>query len=337
MRILPIFIPHLGCPFDCIYCNQKLITKSDLPDLKIIKQQIADFCRSSKENKEIALGGRTEDKEIAFYGGTFTALNRQDQQKYFDLVSPFLPKISGIRISTRPDFISKEELLFCKQNGVSTIELGIQSFSDIVLKTSGRGYTSHQAIKSCQLIESYSFQLGIQLMPGLPGFSSDSLRTSIAATIDLKPDFVRIYPTVILAGTTLHQMYETGKYSPLSLDEAIEISVEMKEIFEQNNIRIIKIGLHSDLDKDSIIAGPYHESFGELIRAESLMRKIVNNFSPKTLNISPADISLFKGFNCRMLSKLKSIVKIDKIGIQINPDLAKGIFLFTDSQPDNYW
>ena len=326
MRILPIFIPHLGCPFDCIYCNQKLITKTDLPDLKNIKQQIADFCQSSIENKE-----------IAFYGGTFTALSRNEQQKYFDLIAPFLVKISGIRISTRPDFISEEELTFCRQNGVSTIELGIQSFSDIVLKTSGRGYTSHQAIKSCQLIKSHSFQLGIQLMPGLPGFSSDSLRTSIATTIDLKPDFVRIYPTIILSGTTLHKMYERGKYIPLSLDEAIDISVEMKEIFEHHNIRIIKIGLHSDIDKNSIIAGPYHESFGELIRAEILLRKITDNFSPKTLNISPTDISLFKGFNNRMLSKLKKNVKTDNIAIHINPDLTKGIFLFTDSQPDNYW
>jgi len=296
------------------------------PDLELIEQQISEFC-----NLPDATG------EIAFFGGTFTALSRKDQQTYFDLVFPYLSMISGIRISTRPDFISQNVLQFCAENSVTTIELGVQSFLDEVLIASGRGYTSEKAIESCQMIKSSSFQLGIQLMPGLPGFSRISLNTSINKTIELKPDFVRIYPTVILKDTSLHQMYKDGSYTPLTIDEAIEISAEMKEAFEQNNIKVIKIGLHSDIDFNNIVAGPYHESFGELVQAEILLRNIINDYSNKTLTISPTDISLFKGFGGKMLLKLKNSVGLDKIRICIDPGTKKGTFLFTDSQPDYYW
>ena len=152
------------------------------PDLELIEQQISEFC-----NLPDATG------EIAFFGGTFTALSRKDQQTYFDLVFPYLSMISGIRISTRPDFISQNVLQFCAENSVTTIELGVQSFLDEVLIASGRGYTSEKAIESCQMIKSSSFQLGIQLMPGLPGFSRISLNTSINKTIELKPDFVKTF------------------------------------------------------------------------------------------------------------------------------------------------
>jgi len=127
-----------------------------------------------------------------FFVTSFTALSNKEQQKYFNLVSPYLTKLSGIRISTRPDFISKKKLQFCREHGVTTIELGIQSFSDLVLNASNRGYSSKQAIESCQLIKSRSFQLGIQLMPGLPDFSRDTLKSSIDKTIEMKPDYVRI-------------------------------------------------------------------------------------------------------------------------------------------------
>lgn len=326
MRILPIFIPHLGCPFHCIYCDQKLITKSVQPDLEQIKKNLADFC----------LAGDAQ-KEIAFYGGTFTALSRTEQKRYFDLAAPYLSRISGIRISTRPDFISDTRLLFCRQHGVSTLELGIQSFSDPVLKASARGYSAQRAAAACRIVKSHSFQLGIQLMPGLPGFNAESLQTTILTTIKLKPDFVRLYPTIVLADTELHKMYSAGKYEPLSLNSAIEISAEMISAFEQNGIKVIKTGLHSDLDQHSIIAGPYHESLGEMVRAELLYKKIIDHFSEQTLSISPLDISLFKGFNNRMLTKLKKTLKKEKIPLRFDPDLAKGNFLFTDSAPQYNW
>ncbi|MCK5051619.1 MAG: radical SAM protein, partial [Candidatus Cloacimonetes bacterium] len=291
MKIFPIFIPHLGCPFNCVYCNQLTITKSKIPSTRSISENIKKFC----ENNQL------EEKEIAFFGGTFTKLSKEQQQTYLDVVNKYKDLIQGIRISTRPDSIDQEILDFCKENNVRTIELGIQSFDDSVLKTTKRGYTSQDAVESCNLIKESNFALGIQLMPGLPGFNADSLTNTIETTIKLKPDFVRIYPTIVLKNTELENWFNAGEYSPLSLQESIVITSEMISRFRENNITIIKVGLHSDIDKDDIIAGPYHQSFGELVRAEMFKVEILNNFKANTLEISPSDISLFKGFNSKML------------------------------------
>ncbi|MCD4796144.1 MAG: radical SAM protein, partial [Candidatus Cloacimonetes bacterium] len=156
MKIFPVFIPHFGCPFQCIYCNQKFITKVEKPLFDDIKKQIENFC---KNNSGI-------EKEIAFFGGTFTSLSKDEQRKCFELVKPFETEISGIRISTRPDSINDEILSFCKENNIKTIELGIQSFDDEVLTASRRGYNAKTALNSCELVKSYNFNLGVQLMPG---------------------------------------------------------------------------------------------------------------------------------------------------------------------------
>ncbi|MFC1898237.1 elongator complex protein 3 [Candidatus Cloacimonadota bacterium] len=327
MKILPIFIPHLGCPFDCVYCDQKTISKTEQPDLNKIKELIKNFC---KLNADI-------QKEIAFFGGTFTNLSEHKQQEFFDLAHPFMDKKTNIRISTRPDAIFEDNLDFCKVNRVRTIELGIQSFDDEVLSQSKRNYTSEVGIQACKLIQKKGFELGIQLMPGLPGFSEKSLEKTIKITLQINPSFVRIYPTIVLKGTELADLYEHGLYSPLSLDEAISISADMLRTFNQNKIKVIKIGLHSDIESDQIIAGPYHQAFGELVRAELYMNRILKEFSNKTLCISRKDISLFKGFNERMLQHLKTDLKLDKIPIMIDESLPKNRFLFTDISPSDFW
>ncbi|MDA3813567.1 MAG: radical SAM protein, partial [Candidatus Cloacimonetes bacterium] len=285
MKIFPIFIPHLGCLFNCVYCDQVAITKCETPTIQSISESVRKLC----ENNQL------EVKEVAFFGGTFTNIQKVKQQAYFDAVNKHKDKIKGIRISTRPDSIEQNILDFCKDNNVCTIELGIQSFDDSVLKATKRGYTSKTAIKSCNLIKENNFVLGIQLMPGLPGFNSSSLGTTIETTIKLNPDFVRIYPTIVLKNTELENWYKTGEYSPLSLSESIEIVSHMINRFKEKKIQVIKVGLHSDIDDDKIIIGPYHHSFGELIRAEMLKDDILKNFKTKTLEISQADISLFKG------------------------------------------
>jgi histone acetyltransferase (RNA polymerase elongator complex component) len=327
MRIFPIFIPHLGCPLKCVYCNQLTITKSKIPSIQSISEKVKIFCDNNK----------LEEKEIAFFGGTFTKLSQEQQQTYFDAVNEHKDLINGIRISTRPDSIDQKVLDFCRDNNVRTIELGIQSFDDSVLKTTKRGYTSQTAIESCNLIKENNFALGIQLMPGLPGFNSESLKKTIETTIKLNPDFVRIYPTIILKNTELENWYKKGEYFPLSLKEAIEITSEMISRFREKKITIIKVGLHSDIDKNDIIAGPYHQSFGELIRAEMLKINIINNFKNKTLEISPSDISLFKGFNSRMLKEIKEKKKIKYLPIIINQNLKKDNFIFTNIQPEYNW
>ena len=327
MKIFPIFIPHLGCPFNCVYCNQLTITKSKIPSARLISENVKKFC----ENIQL------EEKEIAFFGGTFTKLSKEQQQTYLDVVNKYKDLIQGIRISTRPDSIDQEILDFCKENNVRTIELGIQSFDDSVLKTTKRGYTSQDAVESCNLIKESNFALGIQLMPGLPGFNADSLTNTIETTIKLKPDFVRIYPTIVLKNTELENWFNAGEYSPLSLQESIVITSEMISRFRENNITIIKVGLHSDIDKDDIIAGPYHQSFGELVRAEMLKVEILNNFKPNTLEISPSDISLFKGYNSKMLNEIKAEKNLKYLPIIINKNMKKDNFIFTNVQPDENW
>lgn len=326
MKILPVFIPHQGCPFACIFCNQKTITKTSKNDLEKIKNQIAEFCRFNQNLP----------KEVAFFGGTFTNLPLQIQKKYFNLVEPFFAECS-IRFSTRPDAIDQEILTFCKQNNVTTIELGIQSFADSVLIKSQRGYDPQTAINACKLIKNMGFKLCIQLMPGLPESSAKTWQESITRTVKLKPHYVRIYPTIVLKNTELARMYKNNEYKPLTLESAIEQTATAVTAFEEKDIKIIKIGLHSDIEPDQILAGPYHESFGELVKAEILMQRISKNFTPKTLIISAKDISLFKGFKRSMLNKLKEKHNLEKLPVIVSHELATGKFLFTEKSPQNYW
>ncbi|MCK4956577.1 MAG: radical SAM protein [Candidatus Cloacimonetes bacterium] len=328
MKILPLFIPHLGCPFDCVYCNQHQITKISQLVISEISSQIENFCKFNKQR----------EKEIAFFGGTFTGIPQEFQQQLLDLVKPFLDKQTGIRISTRPDAISNSTLNFLKANGVTTIELGIQSFADEVLSKSKRGYTSKIAEENCRKIQSHNFKLGVQLMPGLPGFSSATLNQTINTTIAIKPDFIRIYPTIVLGDTKLAELYRAKLYSPLSLDEAIDISVKITNEMQKHNIAIIKAGLHSDIAPEAIIAGPYHPTFGELVRAEIYYQKLLKSYDPeKTLAISPADVSLFKGFSGKMIAKIKTHFQISKISILIDKNTPKNQFDLLDEKPTKAW
>jgi histone acetyltransferase (RNA polymerase elongator complex component) len=325
LKILPLFIPHLGCPFSCVYCNQKAITKISSLDLNKWQSQIDFFCKNNPD----------KNKQIAFFGGTFTNLKFETQQQFFDIVKPFNSKISGIRISTRPDCIDENILQFCHKNNVQTIELGIQSFDDVVLQKSGRGYSSKIAIENALLIKKSNFELGIQLMPGLPGFSENSLQNTIEKTLKINPDFVRIYPTIVIENTILAQQFRDGKFSPINLDKAISVCTEMVTKF--TNISIAKIGLHSDIEPQNIVAGPFHPTFGELVRANILMQKIAEKYSGQTILISKNDISLFKGFKGKMMEKLKTKLKINHLPIIIDKNLSKNKFLLTEKVPQQIW
>ncbi len=325
MKILPVFIPHFGCPFRCIYCDQKIITKSQLPNISLLQKKIKFFCENNANEK----------KQVAFFGGTFTSLNKKNQTKLLDSVKPFLNELNGIRISTRPDAIDEKILSYLRSKNVRTIELGIQSFSNKILEKTKRGYTREIAIQNSELIKSKKIELGIQLMPGLPGFSEKSLSETIKFTKLIKPNFVRIYPTIILKNTKLAELYYSQKYRPLSLEKAISITAKM--ITELADINIAKVGLHSDIDEKDIIAGPFHKTFGELVRAEILYNKIINNFQNKTLVISKFDISLFKGFNGEIIRKIKQTKMISKLPIIIDENMKKNNFLFTNKRAEQIW
>ncbi len=318
----------MGCPYNCIYCDQKAITNTSAIDFTQIERIVKEFCQHNYD----------ENKEIAFYGGTFTNLEEDFIDKLLSITDPYISSKVSIRISTRPDKIFKEQLLNLSVRGLKTVELGIQSFSDQVLKQSGRGYSSQTAIDACQTIKECGLNLCIQLMPGLPGSDSISLQETITQIIAVKPDMVRIYPTIVLKNTSLEKMYNSGKYTPLTLQEAIAISTDMINLFNEEDIRVIKAGLHSDISKENIIAGPYHQSFGELIRIEQMLKKIIANYQKeKTFVISKYDVSLFKGFKQNLLKRIKAKLDLDKIPVVIDQQLNKGEIAFSDRTTNLIW
>ena len=259
-------MPQKGCPFQCIYCDQNKITNVPAVGTHSCCPENDTVSLNIEKIKNFILKHKNKYKEIAFYGGTFTSLDRDEITSYFAQICPFLDDKTFFRVSTRPDALSDEMLRFLSFWRVNTIELGIQSFSDHVLTKSERGYTSLVAEKACKMVLEHGFCLSIQFLIGLPGETIDSIKENIKKLVEIKPDFVRLYPLIVLKDTKLETLYKKGEYKALSLDDAVDIcSLYLKEC-ENNDIKVIKIGLHSDISKDSVIAGPYHERFGELVK-----------------------------------------------------------------------
>jgi len=265
---IPIFIPHSGCPFQCIFCDQKKITGvTKQPTPQDIDDQIIDYLST--------INNRGRNVRIAFYGGNFTGLPVDTQTAFLKIAKKYLDnkKINAIRLSTRPDYIDKTILLRLKKFGVSEIELGIQSFSDEVLSLSGRGYTRVQAVEASKLIRAHGFLLGHQFMIGLPGDSWAHIKETAKISISLKPDMIRIYPTLVMENTPLAYL---PHYEPLSLQDAIDKTTFLINVFRSKRIRILRVGLHPPQDKSVIKAGPFHESFKFLV-----ISKIWNDFLNK--------------------------------------------------------
>lgn len=263
--IIPIFIPHYGCKNECVFCNQHKITGSQTPVNEYqVKKIIYDWLEVFDNASFI---------EIAFYGGSFTALSIEKQKELLAPAYKLLKdkKIQSIRISTRPDAINDLILKNLIQYGVSIIELGVQSLDNVVLEKSCRGHTKEDVEVSVSLIRKYSnFKLGLQIMPGLPEDTLLKSLLTIRKIIELKPDFVRIYPTLVLNNTKLADFYRENKYIPLSLNEAIKYCAILKVLLDDKQIPIIRMGLQAteNLNSSNILAGPYHPAFGELVQAE---------------------------------------------------------------------
>ncbi|MDD6345377.1 MAG: radical SAM protein [Oscillospiraceae bacterium] len=267
---ISIFIPHTGCPHMCSFCNQRTISgtqKAPSPD------EVRKICE--KAYNEIP---EKSDSEIAFFGGSFTAIPREYMLELLESVQEFTGEkgFKGIRISTRPDCISPEILDILKKYHVTSIELGAQSMSDKVLEANERGHTAEDVFNASRLIRQYGFELGLQMMIGLYKSSGEDEYNTMNKIIEIHPDTVRIYPVVILKGTKLAELYESGKYEFFCGDteksdfqNVVEISATMMEMFEQNGIKVIKCGLHaSEFVEKDMIGGFYHPAFRELCENE---------------------------------------------------------------------
>lgn len=296
--MIPFFIPHVGCPYVCTFCNQSRITgQSGISHLTpdYIKKTITDY-----------VGKKRNDKfwEVAFYGGSFTAIHRDLQNTLLAAAYEMLQQdiIDGIRCSTRPDAVGDEAISFLQSYGVKTVELGVQSMNDGILVDAKRGHTAQEVVDAVARLKRRGMTVGVQLLPGLKGETWKTIIETAIAVVKLEPDFVRIYPVLVIENTELADQYRSGEYEPLSTEQAIKYCAFLKEWFEQHNIEVIRTGLQSTEELDSgnsLVAGPYEPAMGELVVNEQYKQRIEmcidEHFSSKrclenqyTYHISPS-------------------------------------------------
>jgi len=294
---IPIFIPELACPNRCIYCNQRHIS-GQLQAVKpeeikqIIEQHLATFIRPS-------------EVELAFFGGSFTGIDEKDMLTYLQIVQPYIEQgeIKSIRISTRPDYINEKILDILQQYNVKDIELGAQSLNEEVLAFAKRGHTVRDVENASQLIKSYGFSLGLQMMIGLPLDTVEKSKETAKKILKLGAESTRIYPTLVINNTDLADLYRQNKYKALSLDEAVDWTTEIYKIFSQTSIKILRIGLHPSealINGTELLAGPFHVSFKELVLTKIWQEKFEKlPINTKTILVNPKEINYAIGYNSK--------------------------------------
>ncbi len=322
---IPIFVPHRGCPFECVFCNQKRITGE-------VKDVTANDVRDTISVCLKTLPEKNRRIEAAFFGGSFTGIPIEEQSALLNAANEYIinGKIDGIRLSTRPDYIDRAILDNLLKYGVTTIELGVQSMDEGVLKASNRGHTAEDVKDAVKLIREYPFTLGLQMMTGLPGDSEEKSLYTADEIIKLSPDIVRIYPTLTIKDTFLEKMYISGKYTPQTLDEAVETAKKLLLKFEKRNIKVIRIGLQSTAEiceNGGVAAGPVHSAFGELVES-SIYYDIINEkldaaaCRKADVFVNPREISKAVGNKKRNVIKIKKDKNID-IKIHADKDIGK--------------
>ena len=267
--------------------------------------------------------------QVAFYGGSFTGLPIKRQKELLGAVKPYIDngKVDSIRISTRPDYIDENIVAFLQEQSVSIVELGIQSLDQSVLDTNARGHSVQQSVEAIRLLKQKGFTVGVQLMCGLPGDSTYKLMTTAKSVAGLAPDFVRIYPALVVKGSGLESIYRDGKYMPLSLSKAVALCSRMKTIFAAYNIKVVRMGLQpSEEFAEKVVAGPYHPAFGELVISRSLFkkaRKILQekiHLQEKHLSIAAADESAFRGQNNVNMKRLATLGLLQNVELAFDKD-----------------
>lgn len=295
--IIPVFVPHLGCPNDCVFCNQRRISGTVEPaTAQDVEKAIADAA---------ALPYHGAKRQLAFYGGSFTAIPQCQQLPLLKAAKKALDAglISSVRLSTRPDAIDGEILNTLLAHGVETIELGAQSLDDTVLLLSGRGHTAADVENASRLIKERGFKLILQMMTGLPGDSDEKSIETARRIIALDPDGVRIYPTVVVKDTALYDLWQAGHYTPHSVEDAVRVCAKLVPMFEKAGIPIIRLGLNptEELSGGMAAAGAYHPALGELVKSEIMYRRaaaLLEAVSPGSrvkLGVAPNKISQMTG------------------------------------------
>ena len=301
---ISIFVPHLGCPNRCSFCDQNHITKTNKTP------SAADVDSAFSVAK--ASGFDSKTTEIAFFGGSFTAINRELMTELLSSAYKYVKakEVYGIRISTRPDAISPEMLDFLKGFGVTSIELGAQSMSDDVLKKNRRGHAADDIVSAAKMIKANGFSLGLQMMTGLYGDSDKTAISTLEKLIELSPDSLRIYPTIVFSETELEKLSLNSKYQPQTIEQAIDLCAKLLIICREKKINVIRLGLH-DIDEAAYVAGPWHPAFRELCESRiylDLFLEKISSFSAGKyiIYVNQKEVSKATGQKKNNLIALKS-------------------------------
>ena len=318
--VIPIFISHQGCPHRCIFCDQYAIT-----GCANFAEQPVNGATVSTIIEEWLSRPRKDDKhsvQVAFYGGSFTGIPVKRQGELLRAVKPYIEdgRVGSVRISTRPDYIDDSVAALLQEHSVSIVELGLQSLDQEVLDSSARGHSVLQSEKALKLLKARGFTVGAQLMCGLPKDNTSKLMATVKRVAALGPDFVRIYPVLVIRGSGLEKLYLDGAYNPLSLSKAIALTCRMRMIFAQHHIKVVRMGLQpSEELEDKILAGPYHPAFGELVisrhlfmQTRRLLHGTIKNRT-KCLSIAAADESAFRGPNNVSMKRLNVLGLLEGI------------------------
>ncbi len=267
---IPIFIPHLGCPNNCVFCDQRQISGCRVFDESGVKKQIQEVLSTLSD---------CDKAEIAFFGGSFTGIDRELMLRLLEISDEFVQagKVTGVRCSTRPDYIDPEILSILRSHHVKTVELGIQSMSEGVLSASKRGHTVKKSIEACKAVKEAGFDLIGQMMIGLPGSAPEDEIETAEAICSLGADGARVYPTVVFAKTELADMTFDGRYKPLEIEDAIERTANVLDIFDRAGVPVIRVGLCAGENlssPESVVGGANHPALGELAMGELFYRRI---------------------------------------------------------------
>ncbi|MBP3502419.1 MAG: radical SAM protein [Clostridia bacterium] len=333
--IIPIFVPHLGCPNDCSFCNQKKISgQTKMVNAEDVKKTINYYLKNFKDSNKYV--------EVAFFGGSFTGIELEKQEELLSTAYDFIKmkKVNSIRISTRPDYINKDILKRLKKYGVKTIELGVQSTNNYILNRSRRGHSFEDVKKASKLIRRYGFVLGHQMMVGLPESTRNDEINTAQDLIKLKPKIIRIYPVLVIKGTRLEEEYLSGEYEPLTVEQAVEISKDLLNMFNSKKIKVIRIGLQNtneiadpNNENSQVVAGPYHPAFRQLVDSRLWYDKLSNTIKginskvkEVKIEVNPSDINNVVGhkkINIKQIDETYDTNLIVKSNAKVKPGKIK--------------
>lgn len=336
--IIPLFIPHLGCPHRCVFCDQRAITGASgrLPSADQIRNEINRYLTFSRKNHSTT--------QISFFGGNFLGLKEKDMLRLLECVTTFVDQgaVDSLRFSTRPDTITPERLAALSPFPVETVELGVQSMNNNVLEACQRGHTADSTIAAAQSIKDAGYRLGLQMMVGLPEDTDDGAMDTARRLVDLAPDFVRIYPTLVLNGSPLAKMFRDGHYTPMILEKCVSLVAKLFRLFTQQDISVVRMGLQASdglANPDTILAGPYHPAFGHLVHGKIVLDAIEDALKnmkaiPRklTIGVHPTMVSRVQGLNKVNIKHIRRQFGLHAVSIFQDDSLASNRLMLGDQE-----